>query len=107
MRTWLKPRPGSQEPKRRRGSLVAWVILLIGVAYFVLPLIATLEFSLRPKPTTLAYTNVLADPKFAASLAVLLHDRDHHDLRLARDHPADRLLGPAQGARGCGPSWSS
>jgi len=33
-----------RDRKRRRGSLVAWLILLIGVAYFVIPLIATLEF---------------------------------------------------------------
>jgi putative spermidine/putrescine transport system permease protein len=68
MRSWLKPRAGSVDRKRRRSSLVAWLILLIGVTYFILPLVATLEFSLRPKPTTLAYTNVLADPKFSGSL---------------------------------------
>ncbi|HSO29495.1 MAG TPA: ABC transporter permease subunit [Candidatus Sulfomarinibacteraceae bacterium] len=69
MRSWLKPRAGATDRKRRRrSSLVAWLILLVGVVYFLLPLFATLEFSLRPKPTTLAYTNVLADPKFSGSL---------------------------------------
>ncbi|MEO8463269.1 MAG: ABC transporter permease subunit [Chloroflexota bacterium] len=34
----------------------------------MVPLVATLLFSLRPTPTTLAYTNVLKDPKFSGSL---------------------------------------
>src|SRR3989304_2045401 len=54
--------------QRRTGSLVAWVILLAGIVYFILPLVATFAFSLRPTPMTLAYTNVLADPKFSGSL---------------------------------------
>ncbi len=56
------------ERKRGRGSIVAWFILFAGVLYFIVPLIATLAFSLRPTPMTLAYTNVLADPKFSGSL---------------------------------------
>ena len=68
MRSWLKLGPASPDRRRRRGSLVAWLILAIGVSYFILPLIATLEFSLRPEPATRAYQNVLNDPKFAGSL---------------------------------------
>ena len=59
--------------KRRRigrpgGSWWAWVVFLIGVTYFIVPLIATLEFSLRPNPRTYAYANVLADRRFYAGL---------------------------------------
>ncbi len=68
MISWLKRRPGSEPQKRKRGSLVAWAVLIVGVLYFMVPLVATLLFSLRPTPTTLAYTNVLADPKFSGSL---------------------------------------
>ncbi len=66
MRSWLRLGPPS--PGRHRGSLIAWLILAIGVLYFVFPLIATLEFSLRAKPFGLAYQNVLDDPKFGSSL---------------------------------------
>ncbi len=54
--------------RRRRGSLAAWIILILGAIYFLLPLVATLQFSLRPKPMTLAYENVLKDPQFSGSL---------------------------------------
>lgn len=64
MRSWLKLGPA----RGRRGSLVAWLVLAIGLVYFILPLIATLEFSLRTKPVGLAYQNVLNDPKFGGSL---------------------------------------
>ena len=45
----------------------AWVALGIGVAYFVIPLIATIEFSMRIRRGTYsldAYVNVLTDPRF-------------------------------------------
>ena len=52
-------------PKRRpRGALWAWIVFLLGATYFIVPLIATLEFSLRPEPATRAYSNVLADGRF-------------------------------------------
>jgi len=61
-----KPRP------RRRvsgGRIFSWIIFIIGVLYFALPLYATLEFSLRTKVPFAAYTNVLfKDPQFSASL---------------------------------------
>lgn len=59
-------------PQQRaaRGSLVAWLILIASVVYFFLPLIATFEYSLRPKPNhLLAYQTALKDPGFFASLA--------------------------------------
>ena len=62
----------SAAPRRRRltGTRVfSWVIFIVGVLYFLLPLLATLEFSLRTKVPFAAYTNVLfKDPQFATSL---------------------------------------
>lgn len=53
---------------RPRGAWWAWIIFLIGATYFIVPLIATLEFSLRPEPATRAYSNVLADRRFFGGL---------------------------------------
>jgi putative spermidine/putrescine transport system permease protein len=52
------------------GSVIfSWLIFIAGVLYFLLPLLATLEFSLRTKVPFAAYTNVLfKDPQFAGSL---------------------------------------
>jgi putative spermidine/putrescine transport system permease protein len=75
MRSWLRlgdRRAGRErtatEP-RQRGVAWAWIVLLIGVLYFFLPLVGTLEFSLRAKPFGLAYANVLKDPKFPETLS--------------------------------------
>jgi putative spermidine/putrescine transport system permease protein len=54
--------------KRRRGSIVWWLIFLIGVLYFFLPLYATLDFSLKARPAFAAYTNSFEDPQFFGSL---------------------------------------
>jgi putative spermidine/putrescine transport system permease protein len=54
--------------RRRRASLVWWLIFLVGVFYFFLPLVATLDFSLKAKPAFAAYTNSFADPQFFGSL---------------------------------------
>ncbi|HZT19095.1 MAG TPA: ABC transporter permease, partial [Dongiaceae bacterium] len=48
----------------------AWLALLIGTIYFVVPLIGTFEFSLRMRRGVYsfdAYRVVLADPRFQAS----------------------------------------
>ena len=50
--------------RRPRGALWAWIVFIIGATYFIVPLISTLEFSLRPEPATRAYANVLADGRF-------------------------------------------
>ncbi|MBG1231451.1 ABC transporter permease [Aestuariivirga litoralis] len=45
----------------------SWIIFVIGVIYFLLPLIATFEFSLRARRGVYsfdAYQNVLGDPQF-------------------------------------------
>ena len=65
-------RPGQARPRRRGfswGRLGSWLIFLIGVLYFLLPLLATLLFSLRLQPFGRAYENVLVrDPRFLSSL---------------------------------------
>jgi putative spermidine/putrescine transport system permease protein len=54
--------------RRRLSSLGWWIVFLIGVFYFFLPLVATFQFSLKAKPAFAAYTNSFADPQFFASL---------------------------------------
>jgi len=61
-----RPRPRGGVGAGRIGS---WIIFLVGVIYFFLPLVATLAFSLRLQPFGQAYRNVLNDdPAFASSL---------------------------------------
>src|SRR5512139_933393 len=52
---------------KRRGKAWAWIIMIIGILYFFLPLLATFIFSLKAKLGVLsftAYINVFDDPKF-------------------------------------------
>lgn len=54
----------------RRSTVGSWISVAIGAIYFLLPLIATFEFSLRLKRGVYsfeAYRIVLADPSFQAS----------------------------------------
>ena len=51
----------------RRGKLWAWIVFALGALYFLLPLIATVQFSLsirRDAITLDAYTNVIQSPVF-------------------------------------------
>lgn len=51
----------------RRGKLWAWIIFLLGALYFLLPLIATVQFSLSIRRDALtfdAYANVIQSPQF-------------------------------------------
>jgi putative spermidine/putrescine transport system permease protein len=57
-----------ERPRRRFGAPWAWVIFIIGVLYFTVPLIATFEVSMRAKPPFAAYTNSFADSRFLSSL---------------------------------------
>jgi putative spermidine/putrescine transport system permease protein len=51
------------------GRLGSWVVFILGVTYFMLPLLATLLFSLRLQPFGRAYENVLVhDARFVQSL---------------------------------------
>ena len=54
--------------KRKRASIAWWIVFLLGTIYFFLPLVATLDFSLKAKPAFAAYTNSFNDPKFLGSL---------------------------------------
>ena len=54
--------------RRRRAGIAWWLVFLLGVLYFVLPLYATVVFSLKPKPFLTAYSEALADPSFYGSL---------------------------------------
>lgn len=58
-----------------RGKPWAWIVFGLGALYFLLPLLATFIFSLsiRKSGYTLdAYANVLADPRFQATLGYSL-----------------------------------
>ena len=71
----------SAQPRSRprgRGAWWAWVVYLIAFVYFFVPLLATLEFSLRAcappnqpcsVPDFSAYANVLQDERFYLTLA--------------------------------------
>jgi putative spermidine/putrescine transport system permease protein len=56
----------------RESRIGAWIAFGIGALYFILPLIATFEFSLRMKRGEYsfeAYRVVFADPRFQASFS--------------------------------------
>ena len=57
----------AERPRRQYGTPWAWVIFLIGVLYFTMPLIATFEVSMRAKPFLAAYTNSFGDPRFLSA----------------------------------------
>jgi putative spermidine/putrescine transport system permease protein len=57
-----------QGHRRRRDQLIWWIVLIVGIAYFVLPLIATFQVSLGMLVPFKAYTNTFDDPKFWSSL---------------------------------------
>lgn len=62
---------GSQRDGQRRGrlgSLVWWVVFLIGVLYFFVPLVATLLFSLKPAAFGDAYVATIHDTELFGSL---------------------------------------
>ena len=59
----------------KRGKLWAWIALAAGAAYFLLPLIATIDFSLKIRRGTYsfdAYTSVFTDARFQATFGYSL-----------------------------------
>ncbi|MCU0923837.1 MAG: ABC transporter permease [Burkholderiaceae bacterium] len=59
----------------KTNKLWGWLWVGLGVLYFTLPLLATLEFSLRAKKgqlSLLAYQRVFADPQFTRTLSFSL-----------------------------------
>ncbi len=59
--------PAIRRP-RSFGRIVWWFVFLVGAAYFILPLIGTLAFSLREIPFGAAYTAIPSDQKFFGTL---------------------------------------
>ncbi len=62
--TWKN---GSNKAGRRRINIWAWIIFIIGMIYFFLPLISTFIFSLsmiKDQYTFEAYRQAFSDPKF-------------------------------------------
>jgi putative spermidine/putrescine transport system permease protein len=58
--------------KRRFNSIWSWVWFIVGALYFVLPLYATLDFSLRmerDKISLKAYSVAFSDPRFVETFA--------------------------------------
>lgn len=56
----------------RRGKLWAWVVFTIGALYFLVPLLATFEFSLKMRRGVYsfdAFTTVFSDPRFQATFS--------------------------------------
>jgi putative spermidine/putrescine transport system permease protein len=65
---------------RHRGRFVWWIVFALAAIYFLLPLVATLDWSLKAKPFGAAWTNALSDPKlwrglmfsFVAGIATII-----------------------------------
>jgi putative spermidine/putrescine transport system permease protein len=64
-------RPATRRVRRRRqyGAPWAWIVFLLGAAYFLLPLVGVFLHSVRTRPDIfLAYRQVFADPAFLRGL---------------------------------------
>jgi putative spermidine/putrescine transport system permease protein len=66
--TTAAPRSRRREGPGTGTRIFAWVIFVLSILYFVVPLVATFEFSLRMKPFLEAYRRTLEDPQFIGSL---------------------------------------
>lgn len=65
----LTRRPPAQKRRTNsRKALASWILLLLSLAYFFLPLIGTLLFSLRAKPFLSAYNDMIKDAEVWKSL---------------------------------------
>ncbi|HET7180649.1 MAG TPA: ABC transporter permease subunit [Candidatus Limnocylindrales bacterium] len=68
---YMKQALGNKPSRRRRrglGSIVWWIVFLIGVLYFFVPLVATLLFSLKPAAFGDAYVATAHDTELFGSL---------------------------------------
>lgn len=61
---------GSKEPRRRSSAwrLLWWLVFILGMAYFILPLIGTFAFSMKDKPFGHAYTSLLDNGEFISTM---------------------------------------
>jgi putative spermidine/putrescine transport system permease protein len=62
-------RESTQRRMKGRRTAASWAVLLLGLAYFFLPLVGTLLFSLRERPFLAAYAEMVRDPQIWSSLA--------------------------------------
>ena len=88
----------------KSGKFAAWLAMILGVAYFLAPLIATFEFSLRMRRGEYsfdAYRVVFASGNFQALVPLFDGAGDCHDHRRRSHRRADRLLGAAAPAAAC------
>lgn len=68
MKQALADRPAAQRRRRGLGSIIWWIVFLIGVLYFFVPLVATLLFSLKPATFGDAYVSTINDGELFGSL---------------------------------------
>jgi putative spermidine/putrescine transport system permease protein len=57
-----------ERPPGRRSHWLFLIWILFGALFFLIPLLSTILFSVKPKPWYLAYVNTFTDPKFFSSL---------------------------------------
>lgn len=62
------PTPIAEAHGRSRGRWFWWLVVVLAALYFLVPLVATLLFSLRARPALAAYASTFRDPQFAGSL---------------------------------------
>jgi putative spermidine/putrescine transport system permease protein len=57
--------------RRRRfgiGTVISWIVFVLAMLYFLLPLLATFDFAMKAKPEWAAFTNTFKDAKFFGTL---------------------------------------
>jgi putative spermidine/putrescine transport system permease protein len=62
-----EPKPEQRRP-RGTGTLVWWIVFVIGFLYFFVPLLGTFAFSMRSQPLFSAYAVVVDDVQFGQTL---------------------------------------
>lgn len=67
MRSWMRAGRGGGPGPGPWLRVLWWLVFLVGAAYFLLPLLATLLFSLRDNPPTAAYTGLFSNPEFLST----------------------------------------
>jgi putative spermidine/putrescine transport system permease protein len=68
--TAMSVRSASRTAPRSFGAWWAWLVLVLGALYFLLPLLGVFFHSIKTRPDMfLAYRQVFADPKFLGGLA--------------------------------------
>jgi putative spermidine/putrescine transport system permease protein len=61
-------RPAPPRRRSRPGSIVWWIVFIVGFLYFFLPLLGTFAFSMKAQPLFSAYAVVVDDPQFGRTL---------------------------------------